>query len=148
MRYLGYSKKNSSLEVGIAGGIISSVLSALLLQARIEVDALNANDIQTGKLAKLLHWAKQTNMDGDSSNFGYSLKVLRVVMISGILLSFILIYQLSAGSDNLRWNQMVFLCVLFGVMPFVFILKHEGMENRMRNVVFRLRSAPLISVIA
>ncbi len=129
IKHLGYSKTNSSLEVGLLIAAAFSLLSIVILQARIEFDAYNTNDIQTGKFAKFVNWIKQT----DFNNFGYSLKVLRTVVISGVSLGLYLICQISGGLHNLRWNQMTFLCVLFGVLPYIFILKHEGMSNILTN---------------
>ncbi len=135
LRHIGYSKDNSSLEVGIMAGIFLSVLSSVVLQLRIEVDAIHSNDTQAGKLAKFFKWLRSNNVANEVKNIGYSMKVLRSVITCGALLSLIVIYQLIAGSENFIWHQTIFMSFLFGVVPFIFILKHDGMKNVMNKSI-------------
>ena len=133
-RLLGYSKPNAQLELGISGSIFVTMLAFLFLQIRIEIDAFKADsDFNKGlivRIAKAIRSRSNTAADTDTGTFfGYNVSVLRTGMVIVLAGCLIIVYQLSGGEQNTKWNQATFLFVLSAVLPTIFIWKHDGMKT-------------------
>ncbi len=132
LRRYGYAKPGSSIEVGIPGSVIVTLLFVIAVHLRIELDGFNANDDNVSKIAKLRKWIRQSGTTTDS---GISVRVLQIMVAISILAAILLVYILTGGGKNTKVTQMVFLFVLSCVLPTITIFKHNGMEHEAWKMV-------------
>ncbi len=129
INHLGYPKPDSKAELGYPVAIFTNLVLTLIVQVRVERDALKAKDIQTGKIIKVSRWIRKMRKNG------YSLPVLRTIIVTSVLVTFFPLYHMFGGLVSLRWNLLVFNIVVSGLLPILFILKHNVMRGVLKRVI-------------
>ena len=101
------------------------------LQGRIELDAIRAHDNSTTGM--IMKWFSKSihdiNVEIGDKALEYNIKVVRVVAACGCLMTAIFVYNVTGGSENDKWNELVFFTLMTAVVPTIFIVKHRGMKN-------------------
>ena len=149
-KFLGYVKENSRLEVTLVVLVLSNFIALVLLHARIEYDAMQAQDEQTGYLVKIIIWLRSLKDEGlsniVSSDFGYNLKTLRTALIFGIVMLMALVLLIAGRAESKKWSKLVFVVNLTVVLPIVFIYKHHGMKTVATKMIGSLIPDSLINI--
>ena len=132
-RFLGYTKEDSKTEVIRAVLILADFLAMTVTYIRIEYDAIQAQDEDTGcanKIMKLFRLLKENGLNNIVSNhFGYSTNFVRTMWICGLSMAILVVYNFTVGKNNARWNMIIFTIIMTVCVPILFILKHPGMKK-------------------
>ncbi len=144
LRYLGYVTSNSKVEVGIPLLVFTTVISLAILQVRLEIDCYHSEDKDSGLLGKLMKLKRESKEE--IQNIGYSLKVFRGLMFVCLLMSVVMLYQTFRGGQDRKWNKMILVTTIAGVIPIIFISKHDGMKTIAKKKVRWFQNGTLFSV--
>ena len=104
-----------------------------LLQIRLEYDAIQAHDDQSGWLAKIIKWFKVVQDDGIqnvvSNSIGYKAKDLRVVGLCGIAVCLLMSLFFTGVKVDMTYVLVLLMIIGFNILPVWLIYKHEGMKK-------------------
>ncbi len=79
-------------------------------------------------------------MHQQGSGLNFDVNVSRVVSVIATLMIVVVIYQISGGGANSKWNKMIVFMSMCGVMPFIFVLKHPSMKEILKKLTKDLSS--------
>ncbi len=133
LKFLGYEKSNSMTEWFQSIFILVDLGMMALLHARIEYDAFQFDDTDSGRLlVRVKAWFQHCWTNGhqvapslDKSN--YNMATLRRVALCGIAILSLHIYHITINVG--KWKLLVYMIVLTAIGPLMFVVNHQGMKN-------------------
>ena len=144
MLHIGLTKSDAKLEVTMVTMILVTFSVMAAMQCRIEYDALQANDDQTGFLPVIMEcYENCRNENSQQSVSGYAIKVTRIAVGLGLVLLIIIVIQMFGGADNTKWNQLFFATIMTNVMPILFIQSHPQMRKTVWKTLLKNTNFPM-----
>ena len=117
----------------------------IVIQARIEFDNLRHSEswgltaFLKDLFASKSKIAAETGNDNDTANrFGFTISLLRVSLALGIVFVFILVNQLTKGTDYNTYNILAADALIGVLLPFLFVYHHKGIWRVFRQSLARI----------
>ncbi len=134
-RYYGHASPDSKSSKISNINLMIITAAAATLQIRTELDALKAQDAETGCAVKCWLWIKsfkneqEEEVNVNANDPGYSIQSIRVLILVCLLMAAVFVYGQVGGGDTIKWNMIIFTSLFFDGIPLILILRHDGKKN-------------------
>ena len=138
VKTMGYSEPDGKTEFFSKIIILLTFLAFMLLHVRIEISACYARDVNAGFIAKITHDITLAKEETGSSPrrylksfkaLGYDMKVARIFTVCIVAVAVIVLYQITIGASNFKWNLFIGINIINVVIPYLIIYNHDGMKR-------------------